>query len=48
MLPRLALDDMHEYLFKKPAELAAEAGLSLEAHREVMMARIPRSRGKNI
>lgn len=45
---RLALDDMHEYIYKKPAELAAEAGLTLEEHRSRMMARIPRSRGKNI
>lgn len=27
---RLAIDDMHDYIYKSPAQLAAEAGLSVE------------------
>lgn len=42
------MDDMHEYVYKSPAELAAEAGISLAEHRAAQAARIPRHRGKNI
>lgn len=28
---RLAIDDMHDYIYKTPAQLAAEAGLTVEA-----------------
>lgn len=39
---------MHEYVYKKPAQLAAEAGLTLEEHRALQAARVPRHRGKHI
>lgn len=42
------IDDMHEYVYKKPEDLAAEAGLTLEEHRVQQAARIPRNRGKSI
>lgn len=44
----MSVDDMHDYIYKTPAALAAEAGISLEEHRAVQAARIPRNRGKNI
>jgi hypothetical protein len=44
----MSVDDMHEYVYKTPAQLAAEAGLSLEEHRAAQAARLPRHRGKNI
>lgn len=34
---RMAIDDMHDYIYKTPAELAAESGLSLEEHRAVQV-----------
>ncbi|KAL4439704.1 hypothetical protein ABPG75_002705 [Micractinium tetrahymenae] len=46
--PRMSIDNMHEYIYKSPAELAAEAGVTLEEHRAAQAARIPRHRGKNI
>lgn len=46
--PKMSVDDMHEYVYKSPAELAAEAGISLAEHRAAQAARIPRHRGKNI
>ncbi|KAI7836781.1 hypothetical protein COHA_009361 [Chlorella ohadii] len=46
--PKLAIDDMHDYIYKSPAQLAAEAGMSVEEYREQQGLRIPRNRGKNI
>lgn len=46
--PKMAIDDMHDYIYMTPADLAAESGLSLAEHRAVQAARIPRNRGKNI
>ena len=47
-LCRMSIDDMHEYIYKTTAELEADAGLTLEEHKAVQMARIPRHRGKLI
>lgn len=44
----MSIDDMHDYIYKSPAELAAEAGVTLQEHRAAQAARIPRHRGKNI
>lgn len=44
----MSVDDMHEYVYKTPAQLAADAGMSLEALRAAQAARMPRNRGKNI
>lgn len=39
---------MHEYIYKTAAELAADAGLTLEEHKAAQAARQPRHRGKLI
>lgn len=44
----MAIDQMHEYIYKPPQQLAAEKGLSLAEHRAQQARQIPRHRGKNI
>lgn len=44
----MAIDGMHEFIYKTPQQLADEAGLSLEAYRAQLAANIPRQRGKHI
>ncbi|KAI3434388.1 hypothetical protein D9Q98_002466 [Chlorella vulgaris] len=46
--PVLSIDCIHEHVYKTPAQLAADAGLSLAEHRAVQAARTPLNRGKNI
>lgn len=45
---RMSIDEMHEYIYKTAAELAAERGLTLEELKAQAAARVPRNRGKNI
>ena len=45
---RMLIDDMHEHVYKRWGDLAAEGGLTLAELRAAQVSNMPKNRGKNI
>lgn len=46
--PKMLIDDMHEHVYKRGGDLAAEGGLTLAELRAAQVSNMPKNRGKNI
>jgi hypothetical protein len=44
----MLIDDMHEHVYKRGEDLAAEGGLTLTELRATQVSNMPKNRGKNI